>query len=247
MTLRLLSYNIRYGGAGREDALAGVIGAAAPDLVVLQEANRADVVERIAKRTGMNAWASSPRHSVGFLSRIGVRSHEWHRPRGCPRAVLQIELEEPAWTVFGIHLRAIHSNWSERSRAVELSRALRSIERHRQGPHVLTGDFNTLAPGERLELRNLPRRLQLLTWLLGRKIQWRTIQTMLDAGYTDGFRRLHPDVAGYTFPTWSPHVRIDYLFVPEPAAPRLRTCEVLTEAGARRASDHFPLLSVLEI
>ena len=246
MTLRLLSYNIRYGGVGREEALSGVIEAAAPDLVVLQEANRPDVVERMAERTGMKAWASSPRHSVGFLSRVEVRGNEWHRPRGCPRAVLKIELAT-GLTVFGIHLRAIHSNWSERNRALELTRALRSIERHREGLHILTGDFNTLAPGERLEIRNLPRRLQLLTWFLGRKIQWRTIQIMLDAGYLDGFRQLHPEVPGYTFPTWNPHVRIDYAFVPGQEVARLLLCEVLTGANASAASDHFPLLSVLEV
>ena len=247
MTLRLLSYNIRYGGVGREETLSHVIEAAAPDLVVLQEANRPEVVERIAKRTGMGAWASSTRHSVGYVSRLEIRSHEWHRPRGCPRALLQIDLATAPLTVFGVHLRAIHSNWSERNRAVELSRALRSIERHREGLHVLTGDFNTLAPGEHLEFRNLPRRLRLLTLILGRKIQWRTIQTMLDAGYVDGFRRLHPEEAGHTFPTWSPHVRIDYLFLPNPAAAELRRCEVFTDAGAAMASDHFPLLSVLEL
>ena len=38
MTLKLLSYNIRFGGRGREEALAETIVAAAPDLVVFQEA-----------------------------------------------------------------------------------------------------------------------------------------------------------------------------------------------------------------
>ena len=34
MRLRLLSYNIRYGGSGREAALAAVVNAMRPDLVV---------------------------------------------------------------------------------------------------------------------------------------------------------------------------------------------------------------------
>lgn len=247
MIVRLLSYNIRYGGVGREEALAAVVGAAAPDLVVLQEANRPDVVRRIAERTGMSAWGSSPKHSVGFMSRLEVRGHEWHRPRGCPRALLQIDLAPASLTVFGIHLRAIHSNWTERNRARELVLALRSVERHREGLHILTGDFNTLAPGERLDLRRLPRRLRILTWLLGRTVQWRTIQTMLDAGYVDGFRHLHPDVTGHTFPTWDPHVRLDYAFVPISAVDRLRGCEVLEGPDPMRASDHFPLMTQLQI
>jgi len=114
--LRILSYNIRYGGEGREEALTAVIQAAAPDLVVFQEATRPDVIRTLAERTGMPAWASSPHHSVGFMSRLEIRAHEWHKPHGCPRAILQIELAS-GLTVFGIHLRAIHSSWSERNRA----------------------------------------------------------------------------------------------------------------------------------
>jgi exodeoxyribonuclease-3 len=243
--LRILSYNIRYGGEGREEALTAVIQAAAPDLVVFQEATRPDVIRTLAERTGMPAWASSPHHSVGFMSRLEIRAHEWHKPHGCPRAILQIELAS-GLTVFGIHLRAIHSSWSERNRARELVVALRSIERHRQGLHILTGDFNTLAPGEHLDLHRLPRRLRLLTLILGRTIQWRTIQTMLDAGYVDGFRQMHPDQPGHTFPTWAPHVRIDYLFAPGTAIERVRECEVVQDAGARAASDHFPLLTLFE-
>ena len=56
MILRLLSYNIRYGGAGREQALTTVIAAAAPDLVILQEATKPGVVERVAQATGMAQW-----------------------------------------------------------------------------------------------------------------------------------------------------------------------------------------------
>jgi endonuclease/exonuclease/phosphatase family metal-dependent hydrolase len=38
VSLRLLSYNIRFGGVGREQSLADVIKRVAPDLVVFQEA-----------------------------------------------------------------------------------------------------------------------------------------------------------------------------------------------------------------
>ena len=38
MTLRVLSYNIRYGGRGREAQITAVLAAAAPDVVIFQEA-----------------------------------------------------------------------------------------------------------------------------------------------------------------------------------------------------------------
>ena len=50
MTLRLLSYNIRHGGVGRVEAIAAVIRDCAPDVVVLQEATRPDVVRALAER-----------------------------------------------------------------------------------------------------------------------------------------------------------------------------------------------------
>ena len=40
MNIRLLSYNIQRGGAGREDALLSVIRSCDPDVVVFQEATR---------------------------------------------------------------------------------------------------------------------------------------------------------------------------------------------------------------
>jgi len=246
VSLRLLSYNIRFGGSGRETALAETIQAAVPDIVVLQEATRPDVVERLAKRTGMPHWAASRRHSVGFMSRLAVARYEWRRPRGCSRALLELELAESGAMVFGIHLRAVHSEWSERRRMVELNAILRDIARHREGFHVLTGDFNTLAPGEKLDLARLPLRLRVVTWFLGRKIRWRTVQIMLDAGYADGFRELHPDAAGHTFPTWDPHLRLDYVFLPKNSTKRLRSCAVIQTPGAGAASDHFPLLSELD-
>lgn len=51
MAFRLLTYNIWIGGAGRVEALARVIDACAPDLVLLQQATRPAIVEQLAART----------------------------------------------------------------------------------------------------------------------------------------------------------------------------------------------------
>jgi endonuclease/exonuclease/phosphatase family metal-dependent hydrolase len=88
--------------------------------------------------------------------------------------------------------------------------------------------------------------LQLLALISGRTIRWQTIQMMLDAHYVDGYRVLHPDASGYTFPTWDPHVRLDYLFLPGAAVERLQSCEVVASPEAQQASDHFPLLAVVD-
>lgn len=245
MTLRLLSYNIRYGGVGREQLIAGVIKAVAPDLVLLQEATRPGVVEQVAFQTGMRVWSSQPGHSLAFMSRFDVAGHEWHRPLGTRRPFLEVVLPS-GLRIFGVHLTAAHSNWTERWRLLELRGMLRGIRNYRDVFHVLAGDFNTLAPGEHLDVKRLPVRLRALVWLSGGKIRWQTIQALLDAHYIDGYRMKNSD-PGFTFPTWAPQIRLDFVFLPSPYTERLKSCAVVTSAPAiSEASDHLPLLFELE-
>jgi exodeoxyribonuclease-3 len=245
VTLRLLSYNIRYGGGGREEMLASIIHRCAPDVVLLQEATKPQVVEKVAKVAGMAHWGSRPGQSLGFMSRTPVQHVAWHKPRVSRHAFIEIVPDGGAWRLFGVHLSAVHAAWTERRRWYELRALLVSIQQHQHGPHALMGDFNTLAPGELLDIRTLPARLRALVWLSGGKIRWRTIQQVLDAGYRDAFRHLQPDLVGLTFPTWKPHVRLDYLFVPEPFVTRVTRCQVVTDGDATHASDHFPLVAEL--
>lgn len=243
-----MSYNIRFGGRGREAQLAEVIRAAAPDMVVFQEASDPGVVERLAARTGLPHWAARPGHSLAFISREPVAHHEWYHPRGSKHSFLEIVLAGGEARVFGLHLRAMHSKWTERQRAREIRALLKGIEQHQHGFHVLVGDFNTLAPGELLETGRMPRWIRAVVWLSGRDIQRETIQVVLDAGYVDGYRSRNPSERGSTFPTWDPHIRFDYVFVPTAFADRLAACDVVTDpAVAAQASDHFPLLARLEV
>ena len=247
MSFRLLSYNIRFGGLGREQALAQTIVAAAPDLVVFQEATHPEVIERLAEATKYPFWAARRNHSIGFLSRQQVDYHEWHYPAGARHSFLEIIPAGTKARIFGLHLSARFSKWDERRRAREIRSLLDGIKRHQDGFHVLVGDFNTLAPGEVLELWKMPAWIRALIWISGRKLQRETIQLMLDAGYGDGYRMLNPEVKGYTFPTWDPHVRLDYVFVPRTFANRLAACDVICEPKEQiqAASDHCPLVAEL--
>ena len=246
MTLRLLSYNIRYGGLGRVETIARVINDSAPDLVLLQEATRPRVVEQLAAATGMTEWRSFERQSLAFLSRRPIAVAEWHRPRFSRHAFIEVVPAGMNVRIFGVHLSAVHAAWTERRRAFELRGLLKGIAQHQGGFHVLAGDFNTLAPGELLEMRALPRRLRALVWLSGGRIKWRTIQMILDAGYVDAYRLRHYQEIGHTFPTWAPHLRLDYAFVPTAFAERVIACDVVRHPEAARASDHFPLIADLD-
>jgi len=244
--IRLLSYNIRYGGAGREPALAAVIRSANLDIVVLQEAINPEVVARLAHLTDMPTWASNVGHSTGFLSRLPVAHHAWLRPPAARHPFLEVVLAGTELRIFALHLSAWFSKWTERRRTTELRALLEGIRHHQHGFHVIAGDFNAVAPGERLHVGRMPRWIQAMVWLSGRDIARDTIQLMLDEGYVDAWRRFHPDGEGHTFPTWDPHVRLDYLFTPARHESRLVSCEVLrAQDDIGSASDHFPLLAEL--
>lgn len=102
------------------------------------------------------------------------------------------------------------------------------------------GDLNSLGPGDpvgtppnRVEPReeakeDAPRQ---------------TIQQILDAGYSDCHRTLHPEEPGYTYPSCSPWLRLDYVFVSPDMATHLSACEVVSGEEALRASDHLPVLA----
>jgi exodeoxyribonuclease III len=246
VSLRLLSYNIRYGGIGRESQIATVISACNPDVVVLQEATEPGVVARVAEKAGFSHWGSRARHSTAFLSRIPVSHHAWHSARGARHPFLEVVLDAPHPRIFGLHLSAWFSKWSERRRAREIRLLLDGIREHQYGFHIIAGDFNALAPGERLELAKMPPWIRAMVWVSGRDIARDTIQAMLNEQYADVWRHLHPVGEGYTFPTWGGHVRLDYMFTPDRCVGRIVECTVVSDVPeAASASDHYPLLAVI--
>ena len=255
MTLRLLTYNIRHGGVGRVDALAAVIRGCTPDVVVLQEATRPDVVRALADQAGLAEHGSHRGQSLGFLSRIPIARAVWRRPLLSRHAFLDLEPEGRDVHIVGVHLSAVHAAWTERRRLMELASLLKTVRARQHGFHVLAGDFNTLAPGERLDVQRLPARLRPFVWLSGGSIRWKTVAAVLAAGYADAWRALHQadtsggasEDAGSTFPTWDPHLRLDYVFAPGADAGRVTRCEVVTTTGVTAASDHLPLFAELAV
>jgi exodeoxyribonuclease-3 len=218
-----------------------VLAACAPDLVILQEATSVLSVRRIAEAGGFASFAARRGASLACLGHAPVQCR-WHKPWRSRHAFLEVQLSAGGWRIFGVHLSAVHSAITEQRRLFELAALLRTLAAHRSERHLVTGDFNTLAPGERLDLRRLPLRLRPMVWLTGGRIRFRTIERMIAAEYVDGFRRLHPEQPGATFPAWGPHLRLDYAFVPAPYASDLSRCDVIRTSTTREASDHLPLL-----
>jgi len=242
-----MTYNIRQGGAGREDALLAVIRSCDPDLVIFQEATDPAVIRTLAQGSAMPHCAAMPKLSLGFMSRVPIASHAWHRPRLSRHAFLELVPQDAGVRFFGVHLSAQFAALTERRRLFELRALIAAIRSEQRGFHAVTGDFNTLAPGDALDVALLPHRVKAMLWLSGGRVRWRTIQQMLDSGYADAFRAVHPGDPGYTLPSASPHVRLDYVFVPSADLPRVIRCDVVRSDDAAEASDHLPVIAELAL
>jgi exodeoxyribonuclease-3 len=243
--MRVVSYNIQVGGLGREAAIAAVMRSVEPDVVILQEAVKPGVVQFVAEAAGLPYWYAHRGYSLALMSRLPAASCRWERPRRMRHAFLHAEVGRLRF--FGVHLQPYFSRWSERQRLREIHALLQLAGPYHEQPHLLLGDFNTIAPSDVVEIRRMPRWIRLMIRVGAGKIATYAIRTLLENGYLDGYRALYPDRPGATLPAYSPYLRLDYIFLPRPFFNCLTECTVVTHRAVTLASDHCPLLAVLDV
>lgn len=249
--MRLLTYNILKGGQERETQIIEVIRSVAPDVVVVQEVLEANHFRHIATALGMSPYLTQSQGHVplrvGLLSRLPVLDFRtlglWPVWPGCLQATIQLA-NGHSLTVFGLHLAAYYPWFMELWRTYQLRTLLRYIQRTAPEWHVLAGDFNTIAPEDKASLMKAPLWVKAQAWFqLGYIPRW-ALGTLLDAGYVDCFRELHPKGDGFTLPSVDPQVRLDYVFAAPSLNEALRECRVITSPKTvTAASDHLPVLT----
>ena len=167
---RILTYNILVGGTRRIDQLTNIISSAHPDIVGLVEATNPQVVEELAHRLGMqHRMSGDPKHRrdwhIDLLSRLPIVQAQSHvRPGILTKPVLEACIEEEdgrKLTVFVTHLAAAfyRGRGGDGIRRREVREILRIMASKRGTPHLLIGDFNAIAPGDRLKASILLRYL----------------------------------------------------------------------------------------
>lgn len=272
--IRVLTYNIHHwhGADDRLDAarVTRTISQSRADIVGLNEVFHPltaagviqDLLSRMAAQLGM-AYAFGPTNPYSdwgyvagpygnaLLSRYPMRgaatlflpATEGHYRRAVLRTELDVGGE--TWTVYVTHLNHL----SETVRDRETAALLQMVGQHGDGPHLLVGDFNSLAPADFCRCpHDLTRReAEFLGCEASRDqrdlLPLRVVPRLLQMGYTDAWIAAGSASRGETWPTPSPQVRIDYLFVPPVLRDRLLTCCVADSPVARMASDHLPVLA----
>jgi endonuclease/exonuclease/phosphatase family metal-dependent hydrolase len=167
---RILSYNILAGGRRRVDQLTKIISSTHPDIVGLVEANNLQVVEELADRLGMQyRMNTNPTQQkdwqTALLSRLPILDTRSHFHSGIlSKPVLEACVEEAdghKLTVFVTHLAAAFNQGrgGEAIRRREIQEILRIMASKRGTSHLLLGDFNAIAPGDRLKASALLRYL----------------------------------------------------------------------------------------
>jgi exodeoxyribonuclease III len=264
VTLRLVSYNIRFGGRRRRQLIADVLRSVEPDLVVLQEAVDPGVVTWLGSELGLPQVFAEVGRSVAALSRVPVADAAWHTARP-GRSFLELYLPDQDLRVFAVHLSAGLSGRGERRRAVEAEQLLLRVAATPDGGgrSILVGDFNAISPSDGPSVARLPMWIRILLRFDG-GIRNEVMTRLLEGDFVDGFRSLHPGEPGFTMPAIDPSVRLDYALIGPDMVEALRACAPLSgkspdgerappgphgvpSSGLLLASDHLPLLTVLEV
>lgn len=157
----VMVYNILAGGTNRVDPLTNMIRPQQPDLVGLVEASDKQVVEELARRLGMQYRLSGQVKKGGVeqgavLSRLPILVTKIHTSAALiKQPLLEVSVQEPdgqALAVFVAHLTASFSegkkaDWKRRREVQTIAEIMAA---HRGKPHLLMGDFNSVAQKDRV-------------------------------------------------------------------------------------------------
>jgi endonuclease/exonuclease/phosphatase family metal-dependent hydrolase len=265
--MKVLTYNIHGWrglepeGASNLEMLTQVISDAGADIVGLNEVlhpfpvDGGPALTQLAARLGMQyafgpalSAEESPRgipYGNALLSRWPILAHAAHHlPAGTGgerRGLFETRIALPGGSSFTAYVTHLDHR-SETVRLAQWSAAHAWLGRERDRPHVLIGDFNALAASDypdAVAVDNLRTQRDADGWP---PPTFDLVDHVLKTGYVDAFAKAG-EGAGATFPSVTPYIRIDYVFLPEAWAGALVSCQPCHNPLAQAASDHLPVLA----
>jgi endonuclease/exonuclease/phosphatase family metal-dependent hydrolase len=250
--VRFLTYNLCFGGTDRQQAIYTVLAHINADVIALTEADDPEVVTTLANRLGLNPiWSegSGDRH-IATLSRYPIREWRIYRKPPLTQAVLEtsLDLAGAAISVYNVHLLPYLLLPFEFRRWQAVGKLLEIIRSRRPGPHLIMGDLNAVAPGDRPLQHHNPARMRRTMALQLNMIFRLALPRLLKAGYVDCFRQTSPHADGFTWMPGNRTTRYDYILANPAMASALRRCRVIDDIEAVQvASDHLPLLAEFDL
>ena len=256
--LRFMGYNILDGGldasgASRRDAIAAVIDAQRPDVLVLCECNgfedddqrAVDDLERRLDMRGRLLALDSGYHLALFVRDVQLRTFEavggvFHHGA----FVATIGRDGREMTLVGTHL----CPFSGETRLQEA----RQLASYARGSALLVGDLNSLSAHDDAHhaVDALPPRYRTRHLIAeSEQADTRALSALEDAGLLDlavlAGAQWQPTRPTQLLPD-RPRQRLDYLLATEPVARSLRGYAVIDHPRAQRASDHLPVIATLD-
>jgi len=168
--------------------------------------------------------------AVAWLSALPVRVATNHRLPILEKTLLEIDVG--GVPLFATHLRA---GRTERDAELRTAEAVAVLDAVGNGDCLLLGDLNAVNPAASVGIPPPEEGLEF--------VAREPVKALLDAGFEDCYRLQHPSESGWTYLTWQPWARLDYVLARGGTAERLRSCDVVTSDDALRASDHFPVVA----
>jgi endonuclease/exonuclease/phosphatase family metal-dependent hydrolase len=226
-TFRVMTWNVLYGGVGREELLRREIAAIAPDLAVFTEVGTEPALRAFSDVVGPHVAICSRTRSgerVAIVSRWPIAASASFGPPWSRAKWIEAEIDLPnhgRLRVQGVHLVA-HQLWPLEWWRRREARYLAGHRRAHPGPTIVAGDFNTFMPGDGIDRERAPLYVRLQWLALGGFIPRWALRVLTDAGFVDCYRACHPEAEGFTMASWNPTARIDYIFASRELAPRLR-------------------------
>jgi len=249
MLFRVMTYNILDGGENREAHILKVIKSANPDVVILQEVYTERFLQSLSQESGMKYYigTGNKQRKVALLSKLPVRSFKSHHPifpiwRNFIDAEIEI-IPKRTVRIVGVHPMANLEFAFEAWRFLEASFIVKYVQKDNEQFSLVAGDFNAIAPGEKVNTQSMPTWLKWMIYLQGNRVYHSSIAKYLSAGYIDCFRLMNSD-DGFTLPPPKPNARLDYIFVNTPMKSFLKRCWVVREPeSVNHASDHYPVMA----
>jgi exodeoxyribonuclease-3 len=259
-TIKILSYNVMEGFRNSDSikiAFKNWVAELKPDVIAFQELNKFKQgdFKKFAADLGF-PYAELLKESgfpVGIASRFPL-SDVKKVTAGMQHGYMYAK-------ILGYHFFVTHlapDNFNKRKQEMEvLKDALKAIPATENT--LIMGDFNNMSPLDSTDYNNSPEKMRLLraseanhpgTAILNKgKIDYSSIQTLLDMGFYDSWRMFHTRYeksAPTKMKTHHNFTRIDYIWVNGALKNACISSELIKDNFTDYLSDHYPMVLVLK-